>query len=133
MACLVLYVSIVFSIDENGAATNGTAETSSSESENNENEAAAAAGDDDKKSKKRKKGDKSSKPRRQKKKISSKSALMRRNIRNLMGEDNLTETTKEARVSFIYWSSFVEATYQSEFLIVHEPISMASLQTRIEP
>ena len=27
MACLVLYVSIVFSIDENGAATNGTAES----------------------------------------------------------------------------------------------------------
>ncbi len=81
-------------VDENGVATNGAGETSSSSS----------GDENDEKRENGKSVDKKAKTRRQKKKKkkakTKKSNQMRRNIRNLIGEEHLTETTKEARVSF---------------------------------
>ena len=84
--------------DENGVAANGAADSSSAES-GDEN-------GDDKKSKKRQK----KKKKKKKTKKGNKSNLLRRNIRDLLDDEHLTETTKEARVSYFTNGSLLGAT-----------------------
>ena len=81
---------------DNDDAVDGNATTN--EVDDGTTPAAATNGGEKKKPRASKPKDKNTKKKRTRKKT-KKSSLMRRNIRHLITDENLTETTKEARVS----------------------------------
>ena len=83
-------------VDANGHSENGNGcdAASSSSSESGDENAENKNGEKSKKEEQKKK-----KKKKRSKKKTKKSSLLRRNIRHLITDEHLTETTKEARVS----------------------------------
>ena len=101
-------------LDDNGHLENGNVNGNASSSDSSDNEensksqdAATSQNAATTNGEKSKKGSKKGKKKRKTKKKSKKTVLMRRNIRNLMTDENLTETTKEARVRDCFTLYFV--------------------------